>query len=514
MHIVLWDTRHGGAFKDFAGGFGVGQFRGTGIRAKLIERVYRNDYRSPPLAFGYLAATFREMGHTVEYSLEQRPTADVYIFMPALMTLPYECDIIRQLNAEQPAARVLVCGQTASTMPESFAGLNCQVLNGEPEQLKYKLEEVLSSTEQRQSIGTLASLDDLPFPDWSVFPYRQFRVGYDFSKFPSAYIQSSRGCTLSCSYCPYIILENKVRTRSAELVADEMRHGMKTYGFRSFKFRDPLFGAKKKHAVELAEAIGRLPRKIQFSVESRIELLSPEMLKTLSDVGLTSVTVGIETPSRDTLMRYKRAPIKDDKQNSFVETCRKLGVRVIAGFIIGFPEDTEESIRAVLRYAKTVNPFAANFNICTPYPGTGFLGEIEDKIASKDWSRYDVYTANLKYENLTTEQVQHLHQKCFEQYYFRWKYLTSNWEFLLPRLHAATTWFRGKPAVTTATVATESSSASRPAAKLASLPVIHAPASGCATPPHSAPQGTAGEPQSAAAEGKSCSDVHGDKFAA
>ena len=56
LRIVLWDTRHGGAFKDFAGGFGVGQFRGTGLRSKIIEHFYRSDFRSPPLAYGYLAA--------------------------------------------------------------------------------------------------------------------------------------------------------------------------------------------------------------------------------------------------------------------------------------------------------------------------------------------------------------------------------------------------------------------------------------------------------------------------
>src|SRR6516165_575732 len=90
LRIVLWDTRHGGAFKDFAGGFGVGQFRGNGLRAKIIEHFYRRDFRAPPLAYGYLAAGLARLGHTVEYCLEETPDADVYIFNPPLMTLPYE----------------------------------------------------------------------------------------------------------------------------------------------------------------------------------------------------------------------------------------------------------------------------------------------------------------------------------------------------------------------------------------------------------------------------------------
>jgi len=437
MHIVLWDTRHGGVFKDFAGGYGVGQFRGEGWRAKILEGVYRRDYRSPPLVFGHLAAIFQRLGHTVEYSLEKTPPADLYIFNPALMTVPHETAVIRRLNETSPKTRVFVCGQVAGSMSECFADLDCQVLLGEPEQLMTQFDNVLATRDKLVTLGTLADLDRLPFPDWSLFPYKKFRVNYDFSKFPSAYIQSSRGCTLSCSYCPYIILENKVRVRSPEAVVEEIRRGIVDYGFQSFKFRDPLCGAKKPHAVEIAERIGKLPKKIQFSVESRIEILSRDMLTMLRDVGLTSVTVGIETPSRETLKKYHRAPIRDDKQSGFVEMCRELGIRVVAGFMIGFPEDTRESIRSVLRYAKQVNPFAANFNVCTPYPGTKFFDEIAEQIATRDWSRYDVYTPNLKYEHLTADEVSKLHQKCFTQYYFRWKYLGGNWRYLLPRLAAA-----------------------------------------------------------------------------
>ncbi|MBI5757701.1 MAG: radical SAM protein [Planctomycetales bacterium] len=436
MHIALCDTRQGGVFKDFAGGFGVGTFRGRSVRGKVIEHFFNRDIRPSALALGYLAAGLKRLGHTVEYCLDELAPADAHVFLPALMTVPRERTLIREINTRWPQSRVLVLGQVASTIPEAFADLNCQVLAGEPEQLAAKWDDVLSSTERAVQLGTIANLDDLPFPDWSPFPHQRFRVGYDFWKFPTAYVQSSRGCTLSCSYCPYIILENKVRTRSPDSVAEEIRHDYDTYGFRSFKFRDPLFGAHKKHLVEIAEHIGNLPRKIQFSVESRIELLPRETLRILRDVGLTSVTVGIETPNRDTLLKYHRAPIRNDKQSHFVDMCRELGIRVVAGFMIGFPEDTRESIRAVLRYAKRVNPFVANFNVCTPYPGTEFLDDIQGQIDSRDWSRYDVYTPNLKYENLTTEQMVALHQDCFRHYYWRWPWLSANWQYLMPRLHS------------------------------------------------------------------------------
>ena len=186
--------------------------------------------------------------------------------------------------------------------------------------------------------------------------------------------------------------------------------------------------------MQLAESIGRLPRKVQFSIESRIDLLRDDTLRSLREVGLTSVTIGIETPCEDTLRGYKRVPISDDRQRAFVSRCRELGIRTVAGFMVGFPEDTEQRIKQVLNYARQVNPTFANFNIVTPYPGTPFFHEVRDQIAEFDFSKYDVHQAVLNYRHLTVQQVRELHAWCFERYYFRMRYLASNAHLLWPWL--------------------------------------------------------------------------------
>ena len=138
--------------------------------------------------------------------------------------------------------------------------------------LFWKLDEVLASEDQVVSVGSVKDLDSLPWPDWSMFNYRTFRMKYDFWKFPTALVQLSRGCTFTCNYCPYIMVENKTRFRDPESVVEEIRYGAEHYGFRSFKFRDPLFGLDRKRSLELADRISKLPFKIQFSIESRIDL--------------------------------------------------------------------------------------------------------------------------------------------------------------------------------------------------------------------------------------------------
>lgn len=436
MKIVLWDTRQLDVSKDFAGGYGVGQYAsGGGYQGQIVRWFYKRDHRPTALTFAYLTGIFRKLGHEVSFGEDKVvPHGDVYVFNPSLITLNLELAAIREVIRTQPSAKILIVGILALTMPAAFAELPVTLVQGEPEQLLSKLDDVLNHPSGPVAIGSVQDLDALPFPDWDLFAPSKFRIGYDFTQFPTGLIQQSRGCTFTCNYCPYIVVENKTRFRSPESVADEMRRGMQTYGFRSFKFRDPLFGLDRKRVLKLAEQIGKLPRKVQFSIESRIDLLKPETISLLRDVGLTSITVGIETPDESTLKQYKRAPINDDKQRQFVETCRRLGIRTVAGFMIGFPEDTEQSIRKVLRYARAVNPTFANFNIVTPYPGTEFYNQVVQDIADFDVTKYNVYTPVMKYQHLTTEEVRAWHAKGFTKFYNRWEWLKAHGHLVWPAL--------------------------------------------------------------------------------
>jgi radical SAM superfamily enzyme YgiQ (UPF0313 family) len=436
MHVCLWDTRHRIVSKDFAGGFGVGMFPGgRNLRQRLVRWGYRRDRRPVALNFAYLAAIFRRLGHSVEYCVDRLPSdADLYVFNPALQTIDLEQAAMRQALQLSRRSRVLVVGSVAHALPGFFRSERVTVVRGEPEQLLFRLQDVLEATGSPIDVGTVRDLDSLPWPDWSAFNSRRFAVRYDFTRFPTALIQQSRGCTFTCNYCPYIMIENKTRFRDPEQVVAEMRNGMWRHHFKSFKFRDPLFGLDRQRALQLAELIGKLPKKIQFSIESRIDLLRPETLRALKEVGLTSVTVGIETPHEDTLRHHKRVPIKDDRQREFVDRCRQLGIRTVAGFMVGFPQDTEQSIKRVLAYAREVNPTYANFNIVTPYPGTEFFEQIKDRIGDFDFGKYDVYQAVLKYEHLTPQRVMELHGWCFEKFYFRMGYLRANAHLLWPRL--------------------------------------------------------------------------------
>jgi radical SAM superfamily enzyme YgiQ (UPF0313 family) len=365
------------------------------------------------------------------------------VFNPALATLDLERRAMAEALAQTPQPQVLVVGAVARWLPAALADLPVTIVEGEAEQLHWKLDEVLAAGPRTVNVGQVACLDDLPQPDWELLEPQRFRIGYDFWRFPTAYIEQSRGCTLKCDYCPYIAGGVGVRFREPAAVVDEMRQGIRNFGFRSFKFRDPLFGLDRRRTLELADRIGRLERPVQFSIESRIDLLQPDTLRALARVGLTSVTVGIERPDADVLRSHRRVPIADDRQREFIELCRRLGIRTVAGFMLGFPDDTRQRIHDVWRYASSLNPTFANFNLVTPYPGTAFYEQVRGQIASFDFRRYDVYTPVLKYEHLSADDVSRLQTRAFAKFYFRPEWLAAHAALVWPRLRPLTSRFAG-----------------------------------------------------------------------
>ena len=404
MRVVLWDTRKLDVSKDFAGGYGVGQFPGGGgIGGRIIRHFYKRDYRPDGPGLRLSGGHLPQAGTQVEYCLERRARGRRPL---RLQSLADHAALERQAMAEalaaNPGCHVLVIGAVAHSMPEAFDGLDVTIVKGEAEQLLWKLDDVLTPPTRTVDVGKVDDLDQLPFPDWSPFapqevPHRLRLLAVSHRPDPAEPRLHAEVQLLP--------LHHPGELDPAALARDG---GRRDPG-RHRRLRLPLVQVPRSAVRPRPQAglpPGRADRQAaarRSSSRSRAAstCCGPTCCRPCGASGLTSITVGIETPADETLKRYHRAPIRDDRQREFIALCRALGIRTVAGFMIGFPEDTEESILSVLRYAKAVNPTFANFNVVTPYPGTEFFEEIKSQIATFDTSKYTVYTPVLKYKHLT-----------------------------------------------------------------------------------------------------------------
>ncbi len=363
-----------------------------------------------------------KVGQGNDFSSED---ADLALLPTSIVDCNHELEIARILKRR--GLCVGIYGTFASAVPKFFEKDVDFVIQGEPEA---GVLQILSKKEFPKGIynaGVVENLDELPFPDWNQFPIKKYSYSPALNKKPVLVMLSSRGCPYSCSYyCPYPLNSaKKWRSRSIENVLEEMEYLKKDYGVRAIDFRDPVFTLDRERTFKFAENLFRKELNIIWSCETRLDCLDKELIDIMYKAGLKNLNVGIESSNESVLKNSKRLPIERLHQESILSYCRKLGISVAAFYILGLEEDTKESIKKTVAYAKRLNTLVAQFSICTPYPGTSFFEQLEKegRITILNWEDYDEYTPVFRHKFLSPQELLALKEKAFIAYYFRLGYL-------------------------------------------------------------------------------------------
>src|SRR6185436_13924139 len=95
-----------------------------------------------------------------------------------------------------------------------------------------------------------------------------------------------------------------------------------------------------------------------------------ELVSLMGRAGCFEMFVGVESFSRKTLLAAHKAQNHPSTYTDIVRLCRQNGIVSHFSNIIGFPEDTAESIREHVDVLRGLHPDVASFYILCPIPGT------------------------------------------------------------------------------------------------------------------------------------------------
>jgi len=409
--------------KDFMGGFGWRFSVGKSFSAKMIEIVKRQGEKMPYLAFAYLAAIFVSEGHEVNYSQDEVLPADITFIASSIVDYKNELEWIEKIK--KSGSKVGVIGPFATVKPEIYREADF-IIAGEPEQAALKIARGEIKPEGYINEGIIENLDKIPFPKWDIFPVKNYSYLPALRQKPFLPILSSRGCPYPCNYCPYKVIFNKHRNRSPENVLAEIKELNDKHGIKAMLFRDPIFSLKRDHVKQIASGLIKLNLGIRWACETRLDHLDEDLLLLMRRSGMRVLNIGVESVDHGVLQKATRIPIQREREKQLIQYCDRIGIRVTAFYVFGLPDDTEETIKNTINYAKELNTHVAQFFISTPFPGTGFYEDNKRDIIEKDWQSFDSYTPVLKHKNLTREQILNLKEKAFVSYYYRPRYL---WKF-------------------------------------------------------------------------------------
>jgi radical SAM superfamily enzyme YgiQ (UPF0313 family) len=193
---------------------------------------------------------------------------------------------------------------------------------------------------------------------------------------------ASQGCRFRCAFCadPFVYQRRWVGLEPAR-IGEELEYWWRRYRFTDVNFQDETFFTSTPRVVAIAEEFIRRGLPITWAATMRADQcvrLSDEAFETCKRSGLRRVLVGVESGSNEMLKRIK----KDITVEQILETaarCQQLGLKAHFPFIVGFPDESPESVAASLALAKRLRAMSPDFETMIfyfkPYPGSTITQE-------------------------------------------------------------------------------------------------------------------------------------------
>jgi len=248
-------------------------------------------------------------------------------------------------------------------------------------------------------------------PDRPLQSVERFRA-HDYSLLPvERYFQlkgkrqldfiSSQGCNFRCAFCsdPFVYKRKWVGLDS-DRMALRLRELWERYHFDDVNFQDETFFTRRERVQGFADRLIEYGVKTTWAGTMRADQgvrLPDTVWARCKESGLRRLLVGVESGNNEMLKRIS----KDIRIEQVYATARRMRHFGIAGhfpFIVGFPDESDASIRDTLECAKRLRAMSPDFQTpifyFKPYPGSAIVTEAVAKgfrlpDTLEDWSTFD-----------------------------------------------------------------------------------------------------------------------------
>lgn len=418
--------------KDTNGGYGTVNYFGDGLASRFLAKLKSKAMNFPELAPAYASAILKQQEHQVTYGdNEINARADITLLPTSIVHYNEELRQARELKQRYPAMRVGFFSGVCDTFGDRYASEFDFVIKGDFENVMLNVDPV--HWEGVLEGGLDSDLDAIPFPDWAHIPAAS-RPNLVTKKMHSNLfpVLASRGCPMSCRYyCTYPLSQGvRHRKRSVESLTSEFEYLIKDHRMNLVMFRDPIFTLDMGRTEELCRSIIAHKLKFDWICETHPGYLNEDLLKLLSESGCRAVKLGIESGNKAVMNSAKREPQEFDAQFHVIRLCEKYNIRVLGFFILGYFEDTEETVLQTIEHAKWLNPYGAQFTVATPYPGTDWYNDLKKENdryhLSENMEEYTQYELVYDHPNLDRKLMGKLKNKAYRSYYFRMPYIMKH----------------------------------------------------------------------------------------
>jgi radical SAM superfamily enzyme YgiQ (UPF0313 family) len=286
-----------------------------------------------------------------------------------------------------------------------------------------RLERVL----QDAAAGCLAPLydfiRDLPDLEGSPVPflpkqYVERTLGLSTS------FDAGRGCPYQCSFCTIINVQGR---KSRFRTADDVEHLVRlnwAQGIYKFFITDDNFARNKAwesifdRLIALRER-DAIPLGLMIQVDTLCHKI-PNFIEKAKRAGVTRVFIGLENVNPDNLAAAKKRQNRITEYRRMLLAWKAQGILTLAGYILGFPSDTPETIRRDIAIIQEELPLdIIEFFCLTPLPGSEDHQVLWKKgvAMEPDLNAYDVEHVCTAHPRMSREQWEAIYREAWSMYY-------------------------------------------------------------------------------------------------
>jgi hypothetical protein len=192
---------------------------------------------------------------------------------------------------------------------------------------------------------------------------------------------TSRGCPRNCAFCYNNTFTGRKKWfgRSGENVLEEMDHWAEHFGKDKFYFIDDNFLVQSKRACYILEKSVEKKYKINQILGSLYDF-TPEVLKCITD-DVNHVGFSIESASPKIQKSINKVFNLERAMSLFAFLTEKEIDTITTNFMFGFPDETDEDVRANIEMAVKIREINKNIRsqprIYSPQPGDDILSKLE-----------------------------------------------------------------------------------------------------------------------------------------
>jgi radical SAM superfamily enzyme YgiQ (UPF0313 family) len=277
--------------------------------------------------------------------------------------------------------------------------------------------------------GTLKPLynymDDLPGISGTPIPFLPLEFVKRTAGTNTSF-DAGRGCPFQCSFCTIINVQGrKSRFRSADDIEKIVRDNWAQRISRFFITDDNFARNKEWEAIfdRLAKLreVDKIPLGIMIQVDTMCHKIDG-FIEKAKKAGVTRVFLGLENINPDNLAAAKKIQNKITEYRKMLLAWKAQGIFIYAGYILGFPGDTPESIRRDIEIIQRELPLdLLEFNILTPLPGSEDHKILWNKgiDIDADLNKYDLEHVVTDHPKMSREVLQSVYEESWARYYTR-----------------------------------------------------------------------------------------------